>query len=124
MSKLTYITSDLFQAPPGSILLHACNTLGSWGAGIALSFRHNHPSAFHTYQNHCKQAKDEGTDLVGTCLLIRGSGEERGHDVACLFTSRGYGRRKDTPGEILEATRSAVKDLMRQNEEGKALHAW
>jgi len=63
---------------------------------------------------------EHGEALVGTCLLIRGEG----HDVACLFTSRAYGRRKDSPREILDATRSAVGDLLRQNKERKTLHAW
>jgi ADP-ribose 1''-phosphate phosphatase len=87
MAKLVYITSDLFDAPQGSILIHACNTVGSWGAGIALSFRDKYPSAFQQYKDYCKQAKDEGTDLIGTCFIIRGEI----HDVACLFTSRAYG---------------------------------
>ncbi|KAF8195532.1 hypothetical protein BJ912DRAFT_1056765 [Pholiota molesta] len=93
--NLSYIAGDLFLAPPNSILVHACNTQGSWGAGIALAFK------------------------LGTCLLIPGDV----HDIACLFTSRAYGKRKDTPEEILAATQGAVQDLLKQNVQGKALHA-
>jgi ADP-ribose 1''-phosphate phosphatase len=116
---VTYITGDLFLAPPNSILIHACNTLGSWGAGIALAFRSKFPDAFEIYKAHCKAHSNE--ELIGTCLVIRS--REGGHDIACLFTSRAYGRRKDPPEEILNATRGAIKDLQRQNDEGKALHA-
>ncbi|KAJ7598745.1 hypothetical protein C8J56DRAFT_1157847 [Mycena floridula] len=56
---------------------------------------------------------------AGTCLLI--SGEQ--HDIACLFTSRGYGRSKDSPDEILQATRTAIRDLLSQNSSGKEMHA-
>jgi ADP-ribose 1''-phosphate phosphatase len=46
------------------------------------------------------------------------------HDIACLFTSRAYGKRKDKPDEILAATKSAVQDLIKQNTSNKPLHAW
>ncbi|KIM43267.1 hypothetical protein M413DRAFT_444082 [Hebeloma cylindrosporum] len=96
--KLSYITGDLFAAPANSILVHACNTKGSWGAGIALAFKEKYPSH---------------------CLLIPGDT----HDIACLFTSIAYGRRKDSPSEILSATRTSVQDLIRQNVGQKPLHA-
>jgi ADP-ribose 1''-phosphate phosphatase len=117
MSKLTYITGDIFTAPPETILVHACNTLGSWGAGIALSFKERYPAQFAVYKAHCKE---HGQALVGSCLVIPGEG----HDIACLFTSRAYGRRKDGPEEILKATKTAVRDLMMQNVDDKELHAW
>ena len=117
MAKLAYITGDLFSAPRNSILVHACNTRGSWGAGIALAFRDRYPEQYQRYRAHCKA---HGQALVGTCLLI--PGDE--HDVACLFTSRAYGKYKDTPAEILAATKTAVQDLMEQNIEKKPLHAW
>ena len=117
MSKLTYITGDIFTAPPNTILIHACNTKGSWGAGIALSFKEKYPAQFHVYEAHCKKYGDA---LVGTCLIIPGET----HDVGCLFTSKGYGRNRDRPDMILSATRAALVDLMRQNVIGKELHAW
>lgn len=123
-SNLIYVTGDLFSAPPGSILVHACNTQGSWGAGIAAAFRTKFPSHYESYQNTCKQ---HGADLLGTCLVIRGEGLESGseYDIACLFTSKAYGRRKDKPELILQSTRSAVEDLILQNSgEMKPLHAW
>lgn len=117
MSKVFYIKGDLFSAPPNSILVHACNTRGSWGAGIALAFRDRYPEQYEHYRAYCKA---HGQALVGTCLLIPGAE----HDIACLFTSLAYGKYKDSPAEILAATRTAVQDLIKYNVEGKTLHAW
>ena len=117
MSKLMYITGDLFAAPENTILVHACNTLGSWGAGIATVFKEKYPSQFELYEAHCKE---HGQALVGTCLLIPGDR----HDIACFFTSRAYSKRKDKADEILAATRMAVQDLVKQNIRKKPLHAW
>jgi hypothetical protein len=36
--------------------------------------------------------------------------------VGCLFTSRGYGKAKGAPGDILEATRQAIEHLLRDIE--------
>ena len=122
MSKLSYVPGDLFSAPSNTILVHACNTAGAWGAGIALAFREKYPAQYRVYKAHCeKYARlDQSSLIVGTCLLIPGDR----HDIACLFTSQGYGRRKDSPDEILSATKTAVQDLMGQASQGKALHAW
>lgn len=119
MSKpeLSYITGDLFAAPPKSILVHACNTKGSWGAGIALAFKAKYPAQFELYRARCREY---GDNLVGSCLLIPGDT----HDIACLFTSKAYGRRKDSPSEILSATRTSLQDLIRKNVAQKPLHAW
>jgi len=124
-TKLTYVTGDIFAAPPNTILIHACNTIGSWGAGIALAFRSKYPDAFEVYKAHCKAHSND--ELIGTCLVIQEkplAEGGNGHDIACLFTSKAYGRRKDSPEEILGATRGAVKDLLSQNSERKPLHAW
>jgi len=121
---VTHVTGDLFLAPAGSILVQACNTQGSWGGGIAVAFKARFPQAFSVYNTHCT-TKDDNR-LIGTCLLIRAAGGVSGeqHDIACLFTSRRYGARKDTPAQILEATGRSLLDLKRQNMEGKELHAW
>jgi ADP-ribose 1''-phosphate phosphatase len=116
-SKLVYITGDIFAAPENTILVHACNTVGSWGGGIALAFRNKYPAQFQLYKARCQE---HGQALVGTCFLI----PDNHHSIACLFTSRAYGKRKDKPDEILAATRTAVEDLIRQNTTHKQLHAW
>ena len=121
MAYISHITGNLFKAPAGTILVHACNTQGSWGGGIAVAFKEQFPSYFEIYKAHCKAHTP--ADLIGTCLLIRGGSKDT-HDVACLFTSKAYGKRKDSPEEILDATRKAVLDLVGQNEGNKELHGW
>ena len=116
-SSLLYVEGDLFTAPDHSILVHACNTLGSWSSGIALTFRQKFPAEFAQYKAHCDTY---GEALVGTCLLIPGDK----HDIACLFTSRAPGISKDKPADILAATRNAVTDLEAKNIDNKPLHAW
>lgn len=76
---------------------------------------------FEEYKALCES---QGSSLLGTCLLIRGQLHNQQHDIACLFTSEAYGRRKDSPEQIISATRSSVRDLMEKNTEGKELHAW
>lgn len=125
-NNLTYSSGDLFKAPPDSILVHACNTKGSWGGGIAVAFKAKYPEQFKVYNAHCLEQENKlgaisgGSSILGTCLVIPGPV----HTIACLFTSKAYGKRKDKPEEILAATVTAVKDLMKQNESGKEMHAW
>ncbi|KAH9480582.1 ADP-ribose 1''-phosphate phosphatase [Psilocybe cubensis] len=116
-NTISHIKASLFSAPAGTILVHACNTHGAWGSGIALAFRDIYPAAYGVYRAHCQA---HGESLVGTCLLIPG---DDAHDIACLFTSRAYGRRKDAPAQILAATRAAVMDLLEKNVSNKPLHA-
>jgi ADP-ribose 1''-phosphate phosphatase len=48
----------------------------------------------------------------------KGDGEEKEkqHWIACLFTSAGYGKRKDGPDVILENSGKAMRDLLGQVE--------
>ncbi|KAK0946212.1 ADP-ribose 1''-phosphate phosphatase [Friedmanniomyces endolithicus] len=110
--KVIEENGDLFAAPPNTLLIHACNCTGSWSAGIAQAFKLHYPSAYQTYSNHCKATDPE--DLIGTAQLIPPQADSTSkHFVGCLFTSRHYGRRKDSPAKILEATGPAMRDLLR-----------
>ena len=110
---------DLFTTTPTTpptptLLIHACNTIGSWGGGIALAFRARYPAAFKLYRAHCLQSTPD--QLVGTALLIppqKEKGDGQQHYIGCLFTSRRYGRAVDSPEQILRATGPAMRDLMR-----------
>lgn len=104
---------DLFSAPPASVLIHSCNCIGAWGGGIATTFKDKYPEAFKLYNKHCKDNKP--ADLIGTALLIAPC-ERSGpaHWIGCVFASKKFGRNKDKPSEILEATGSAMKDLLGQ----------
>ncbi|KAK5117238.1 hypothetical protein LTR62_005855 [Meristemomyces frigidus] len=141
--KIKEATGDIFAAPPNTLLIHACNCQGSWSAGIAQAFHNLYPSAYTKYAAHCKTTKQKAT-LVGTGLLIaqpsstkasmtavnttskstgirKPAGKvEAKHFVGCLFTSSRYGRAKDTPAQILDATGPAMKDLLRQVKEWNA----
>ncbi|KAL6720581.1 ADP-ribose 1''-phosphate phosphatase [Lecanora helva] len=82
--------------------------------------------AFKIYQDHCKHFLEHPEksleSLVGTALIMTPNDphcyrlRRQGIFIACLFTSRGYGRRRDSEHEILENTRLALNDLHRRIE--------
>lgn len=109
---LTEVEGDIFDAPDNTLIIHACNTIGSWGAGIAAAFKQRYPNAFKTYQAHCKNSSPE--KLIRTALVIPPQDGSPKHWVGCLFTSKVYGRKKDSPQEILDATEPAMEDLIKQ----------
>lgn len=90
-------------------LISACNCRGSWGAGIAASFGKLYPNSYNEHQAHCKNV--DADKLLGTAQLIDC---DEGHIIACLFTSKSYGRAVDSPDEILNATRAGLLDLKQQ----------
>jgi len=99
---IDYQKLDLFSAPTGSLLAHACNCHGVWGSGIAVTFKATFPKSFEEYKQYCR---DKGKDALGTSLIT----SER---VACLFTSFNYGVKRDPPHNILMHTAKAVTDLL------------
>jgi ADP-ribose 1''-phosphate phosphatase len=107
-------TGDIFHsAPPKTLFIHACNTIGAWGAGIAKAFRKEYPDAYAIYRAHCMRSVPQ--HLVGTALLIAPRADAaRQHYIGCVFTSKGHGQRRDKPPEILRATGPAMRDLLRQ----------
>ena len=136
---------DIFTATPNTLVIHACNCQGSWGGGIALAFKKNYPEAFKVYAKHCRD--HDAKSLLRTALLIppaelNGAGDVKGrvgaprisgraaapkkteakHFIGCLFTSNFYGKRKDSPSKILDATAPAVMDLMEAVKDWNASH--
>lgn len=116
---LTHYKSSLFASPPSTLLCHATNAQGSWGAGIAAAFKKSYPSAFKIYAAHC--SKWSGSSLLGTTLLIPPQHKspleaerEAKHWIGCLFTSEKKGKGKGSKESILEATGEAVEDLVRK----------
>jgi len=116
---LTHHRSDLFTAPPYTLLCHATNAQGTWGAGIAAAFKKNYPAAFKLYASHC--AAWSTSSLLGTTFLIppqeKSSSKaerEAKHWIGCLFTSEKKGKGKGSKESILEATGEAVQDLVRR----------
>jgi len=107
---IQYRKGDLFDAPSATILVHACNCRGSWGGGIAVEFRQRYPEAYSTYQRVCR--RDSNSLFGGALLIVPKEGSTQQHYVGCIFTSKGYGRAKDKPGEMLKATDSAMRALL------------
>ncbi|EKV13724.1 hypothetical protein PDIG_36350 [Penicillium digitatum PHI26] len=129
---------DLFDAPNGAALIHACNCQGVWGAGIARAFRERYPTAYEIYRNHCLTYRSHPvtkmiTDLrdedplpslvvpgpLGTALLIPPQKSDfilhrRRHWIICLFTSEKYRMRVDSEDIIVNSTFAALQDLSRQ----------
>ena len=46
---LTVKEMNLFDAPWDALLIHACNTQGVWGSGIAAQLKKAYPDAFMQY---------------------------------------------------------------------------
>ncbi|KAK6000965.1 hypothetical protein QM012_003048 [Aureobasidium pullulans] len=116
---------NLFDAPPNTLLLHACNCMGVWGAGIALALKKNYPHHFKRYKEHCESTSPNL--LLSTCLLIPPQPTGPKHWVGCLFTSRKYGRGKDTKDDIMDNTDSALQDMLEQLEnmgDNKPKYTW
>lgn len=121
---LSYHVGDIFSAPPSTLLIHACNTQGSWGAGIALEFKKRYPQAYAMYRTHCLTKHSPTTDPVhtGTALLIppcETSPDAPEHWIGCLFTSARYGKGKDRPEQILANTGPAMMELLEKVREVK-----
>ncbi len=116
MSNIVYVKGNLFNAPKGSVLIHACNTQGIWGAGISREFKNRFPYSYGEYQKACNRFKH---NLLGACLVTT---NDNGYDVACLFTSNGIGQSVDNEESILIATKKAIIELV-ENTIGKELHA-
>lgn len=116
---LTYEKASLFDSPPSTVLCHATNAQGTWGAGIAAAFKKNYPAAFKIYAAHC--AKWDSSSLLGTTFLIppqrkspTKSEREAEHWIGCLFTSEKKGKGKGSKESILAATGEAIEDLLRK----------
>ncbi|RHZ61505.1 ADP-ribose 1''-phosphate phosphatase [Aspergillus turcosus] len=150
-SKITEIEGNLFHAPDGAALIHACNCQGSWGKGIAKAFKDKYPAAFAIYRSHCQnllsspryrpepavQSEESQSHArssrsirlpEGTALIIppqKRDSEANGkkHWIICLFTSRGFGRGVSTPDVIIRNTELAVADMERQLAELQAGHS-
>ena len=97
---LQYRKGSLFDAPKGSILVHACNAQGVWGAGIAAEFKERFPESFKQYEKYCQLNRGITGVSFGTT-----------EDIICLITSSGYGRSRETQEVILGNTLLALKDI-------------
>ncbi|CUM68323.1 uncharacterized protein PRCAT00006045001 [Priceomyces carsonii] len=125
-NMINYIKGDLFshrvlKAGIVSILAHACNCRGSWGAGVAAIFQRKFPSTYEKHYKYCKEHSSNPAGLLGTTQLIPSSPSDAGNKngennvyVACLFTSDFAGAKKLGPQDIVRHTDAAMRDLIHQ----------
>lgn len=103
MSQIEYKKMSLFDAPEGSILVHACNSQGVWGSGIAKEFKERFPEDYLEY----KSMINFHNRLSGSTCGLFGRSEKTGW----LVTSHNYGDLKDSPEQIKINTTLALVDL-------------
>lgn len=102
MSNLKYEKISLFDAPPNSILVHACNSKGVWGSGIAKEFKERYPRAFKEYNEFCEYGVS-GESIVSF---------DNYHFIGNLITSSGYADTVDNHSVILVNTTLALHSLV------------
>lgn len=103
---IQYKKISLFDAPKGSILVHACNAQGIWGSGIAKDFKSEFPKSFEQYNKYCTNNLPYHTS--GTALVTE---EENNYRVGCLITSSDFGGRLNAEKLILDNTKHALEKL-------------
>lgn len=100
---------SLFNAPEGSVLVHACNCKGVWASGIAKEFKERFPAAERIYKDACH---DFG--IIGTAQLISSYDIKQNsatYWIGNLLTSSGFGNTLDTQDEVLVNTVLALWNL-------------
>lgn len=111
---LTYHTGDMFSnTPKNCLLIHACNTQGHWGAGIAKAFKDLHPKAFKVHHNFCTKEHSKANPVpTGTTQLLAPVDGDPQHWIGCVFTSAKYGKAKDKPEAIVRNTVQSMRMLL------------
>jgi len=112
--ELSYHKGDIFVAPPHTLLIHACNTQGHWGAGIAKAFKTLYPKAYTAHHNFCAKQHNPKTRPVptGTAQLLAPVDSGTDHWIGCVFTSAKYGKAKDKPDVIVKNTAASMRMLL------------
>lgn len=100
---IIYKKGSLFEAPKGSMLVHAVNCAGVWGAGIAAEFAKRFPEANKAYSHY---SRTSNFNPLGTAFVVA----DKGYIIGNLFTSDGYGYKVDSKDKILYNTEQALKD--------------
>lgn len=112
---IKYEAMSLFDAPKGSIIIHACNAQGVWGSGIAKEFKERYPLAYGIYQDHCKQMMPLGYGHIH-------ENKKEEHNVGWIITSENFGDRKDKPVSILANTALALNCICEDIETTRVLN--
>lgn len=112
--QLTYHKGDMFaDAPPGTMLVHACNTQGYWGAGIAKAFKQQYPKAYADHHRFCVKDHNKSNPVpTGSAQLLVPQDDNKKHWIGCVFTSAKYGKSKDKPDKIISSTVRSMQMLL------------
>lgn len=112
--RIIYHKGDMFaQAPRGCVLVHACNTQGHWGAGIAKAFKQRFPKAYADHHDFCAKDHDKSQPVsTGTAQLIAPRDGHEQHWIGCVFTSAKYGKGKDKPDVVVRNTGKSLQMLL------------
>lgn len=112
--QLTYCKGDMFaEAPKGCVLIHACNTQGHWGAGIAQAFKQRYPKAYADHHSTCTKDHSKSSPVAtGTAQLLAPRDGDKQHWIGCVFTSAKYGKGKDKPDMIIKNTGKSMQMLL------------
>ncbi len=105
MKLIAYKKMSLFDAPKGSYLVHACNSQGVWGSGIAATFKEKFPHSFAVYNRACQ---GNSKFALGKSWSIN----DVDYVVTCLIVSEGYGKYKSSQEDILKYTEMALHSLL------------
>jgi ADP-ribose 1''-phosphate phosphatase len=100
---------SLFDAPENAIIIHACNSQGMWGSGIAKPFAEKYPKSYDWYKGFCKELNAKRGTACGRAELMKFYDES--HYVGYVITSHDYGPRKDSPEQIKVNTTIALQVL-------------
>lgn len=117
MGRLKHVKMNLFDAPEGSLLVHAVNGKGVWGKGIAKEFKERFPKAYELYQLHCENYEEP---LEYPAVV---SPYENGYKIGSLLTSLNYGKQVSPKWEILKNTNKALEDLFTMFELPKEIYS-
>jgi ADP-ribose 1''-phosphate phosphatase len=112
--SFTYHIGDMFEdAPENCLLIHACNTQGHWGAGIAKAFKQKYPKAYTAHNKFCANEHSKTQPVpTGSAQLLAPVDSGSQHWIGCLFTSGKYGKAKDKPDAIVKSTTASMNMLL------------
>ncbi|KAG9203855.1 ADP-ribose 1''-phosphate phosphatase [Epicoccum nigrum] len=103
----------LADAPEDCLLVHACNTQGVWGSGIAKAFKEQYRKAYAAHRIYCTKEHNIANPVrTGTAQLLAPCDDNEQHWIGCLFTSAKYGKNKDKPDQILKNTGRSMQMLL------------
>lgn len=104
---------SLFSAPKETVIVHACNSQGVWGSGIAKPFKEQYPQSYLDYNRFVAAANEQRGTATGLGSLSDFHVAEP-HWVGWIVTSHDYGPKKDSPEQIKINTTLALRDLCRK----------